>query len=128
MEPLSQSATDDQLVEIVHRWVRLLEAQEYDQALALVENEDTGWSPNLLRQFIEGYGDAEPNQRVTFAGRPTDITQRIEVSRWPERHGCIGEVWYDLNINGLVSDVTATFNICVVPGGIVLSLNDVHVM
>jgi len=128
MQPLPQSATDEQLVEIVHQWVRLLEAQDYEQAFALTEHEDTGWAPDFLRQFIEGYGDAEPNQKVTLHGAATDITQRIEVSRWPERYGSIGEVWYDLNINGFVSDVTATFYIRVVPGGVVLSLNDVHVM
>jgi hypothetical protein len=128
MQPLPKSATDEQLVEVVHQWVRLLEAQEYELAFALTEHEDMGWSPSLLRQFVEGYGDAEPNQKVTLRGTPTDITQRIEVSRWPERYGSIGEVWYDLNINGFASDVTATFYIRVVPGGVVLSLNDVHVM
>ena len=113
---------------MVHQWVRLLEAQEYEQAFALTEHEDRSWTPALLRQFIEGYGDAEPNQKVTLSGVPTDITQRIKVSRWPEQNGAVGEVWYDLNINGVVSDVTATFYICVVPDGLVLSLNDVHVM
>jgi hypothetical protein len=128
MQPLSQSATDEQLIDVVNQWVRLLEVQEYEQAFALTEHESTGWAPELLRQFIEQYGDAVPNQRVTFLGTPTDITQRVEVSRWPEHNGAIGEVWYDLNINGVVSDVTATFYICVVPDGLVLSLNDVHVM
>ena len=128
MQPLPQSATDEQLIEVVHQWVRLLEAQDYEKAFALTEQEDTGWAPDLLRQFIEGYGDAEPNQRVTLAGTPTDISQRIEVTRWPEQNDAIGEVWYDLNINGVVSDITATFYICPVPGGLVLSLNDVHVM
>lgn len=128
MQLLPQSATDEHLVGIVHQWVQLLDAREYERALVLIGNEDGGWTPKLLRQFIESYGDAEPNQRVTFLGKPTDITQRIEVSRWPERHGCIGEVWYDLNINGFASDITATFDIRVVPGGLMLSLNDVHVM
>jgi len=112
----------------VHEWVRLLEAQEYDKAFALTDHEDASWSPSLLREFIEGYGDAEPNQRVTLRGVPTDVTQHIEVSRWPESHGKVGDVWYDLNINGFASDITATFFIRVVSGGIVLSLNDVHVM
>lgn len=128
MQPLPPSATDDQLVDVVHQWVRLLEAQSYEQAFALTDHEDTGWSPDLIREFIEGYGDAEPDQRVTHSGVPTDVTQCIEVSRWAERDGSIGEVWYDLNINGVVSDITATFYIRVVPGGVVLSLNDVHVM
>ena len=128
MKPLPQSVTDQELIDVVHEWVRLLEAREYDKAFALTDHEDASWSPSLLREFIEGYGDAEPNQGVTLLGAPTDVTQRIEVSRWPESHGKVGDVWYDLNINGFASDITATFFIRVVPGGIVLSLNDVHVM
>jgi len=128
MQSLPQTATDDQIVGVVDRWVQLLEAQEYEQALSLIGNGPSGWTSDLLRQFIEGYGDAEPNQRVTLQGKPTDITQRIEVSRWPEQQGCVGEVWYDLNINGFASDITATFDIRTTSGGLVLYLNDVHVM
>ena len=128
MQPLPRSATDEQLISAVHQWVGLLEARDYVSALALIEHENAAWTPDLLRQCIEGYGDAESNQRVTLQGAPTDISQRIEVTRWPEQNEAIGEVWYDLNISGFASDLTATFYIRVVPDGLVLSLNDVHVM
>jgi hypothetical protein len=130
MKPLPRSSTDTQLIEVVHQWVRLLEAEKYDDAFNFTDHiPSSGWSPSLIKQFIESYGEAEPGQKVTFDGKPTDIQQRIDVSRWGE-NSCqeIGEIWYDLNINGFVSDVTATFRICVVPGGLTLRLNDVHVM
>ncbi len=130
MKPLPRASSDEQLLEVVHHWVRLLESEKYDEAFAFTDHvENSGWTPDFIKQFIEGYGDAEPGQKVTFDGRPTDISQRIEVTRWNENaFGEIGEVWYDLNINGLASDITATFRICAVPGGLVLRLNDVHVM
>lgn len=130
MKLLPRDATDKQLIEEVHQWVRLLEVEKYDAAYSYTGHiENSGWSPEFIKQFIEGYGEAEPSQKVTFNGKSTDIHQRIEVSRWKENE-CeeIGEVWYDLNINGFASDITATFRICVVPGGLVLKLNDVHVM
>jgi hypothetical protein len=40
----------------------------------------------------------------------------------------VGEIWYDLNIDGVVSDLTATFRVVRVPGGLVMRLNDLHVM
>jgi hypothetical protein len=130
MQPLPITSSDKELVEVVHQWVRLLESEKYDEAFAMTDHvENSGWTPSFIRQFIEGYGDAEPGQKVTFEGKPTDISQRIEVTRWDENtYGEIGEVWYDLNINGFASDITATFRVCMVPGGLVLKLNDVHVM
>jgi hypothetical protein len=57
------------------------------------------------------------------------LLEREEVDRWkPNPRGEVGEIWYDLNIDGVASDLTATFRIVRVPGGLELRLNDVHVM
>jgi hypothetical protein len=130
MKPLPHDSSDSELIEVVHQWVRLLEAGQYDEAFIFTEHvEKSGWTPTFIKQFIEGYGDAEPGQRATLVGKPTDVSQRMEVTRWDTNsYGEIGEIWYDLNINGLASDITATFRICSVPGGLVVKLNDVHVM
>lgn len=130
MNPLPRTSSDKELVEVVHRWVQLLEAEKYDEAFAFTEHiENSGWNPSFIKRFIQGYGEAEPGQKVTLEGQPTDISQRIEVTRWDENsYGEIGEIWYDLNINGFASDITATFRVCSVPGGLVLKLNDIHVM
>jgi hypothetical protein len=88
-----------------------------------------GWTPDLIRSVIKDYGNASPAQRVTLEGKPTDVTQRKEVSRWSQnRLKSIGEVWYDLNIDGFASDLTATFWIVSTEKGIALRLNDIHVM
>lgn len=88
-----------------------------------------GWTPDLMRFAITQYGDAEPGQKVTVEGKPTDITQRKSVQRFAKnRHRYVGEVWYDLNINGFVSDLTATFFLRDDGDRLILELNDLHVM
>ena len=82
-----------------------------------------------MRQVIEQYGDAEPGQKVTVEGRWTDISQRKSILPFSRnKSGFVGHVWYDLNINGFVSDLTATFGLRTASGGIVLVLEDIHVM
>ncbi|MCP4711735.1 MAG: hypothetical protein GY869_24210 [Planctomycetes bacterium] len=59
----------------------------------------------------------------------TDITQCKEVDRWePNELNEIGEVWYDLNMDGLASALTVTFRIKDREDGFILCLNDIHVM
>ncbi len=130
MQILPSHSSDQQLLEIVHEWVRLLEADKYGEAFSLIAPmPDTGWTPDFLKEFVAGYGDEEPGKHVTLEGKSTDISQRIKVTRWAQNSSSeIGEVWYDLNINGFATDITATFSIFVVSDGMVLKLNDVHVM
>jgi hypothetical protein len=130
MEILPNDATDRDLIDCADRWAALLEAESYDEAFALTAHDPRqGWSAELVRRAIKSYGDATEDQRVTLLGQPTDITQRKDVDRWfvPGRDST-GEVWYDLNIDGLVSDLTATFDIVPVDSGLVLRLRDIHVM
>jgi len=130
MTPLPITATDQELIAFVDRWASLLEKEAYSEAYRLTDHvTEMRWTPELIQRVIKRYGEALPTQRVTLAGKPTDITQRKEVARWPEnRFKRIGEIWYDLNIDGFASDLTATFWIVSSPDGIVLRLNDIHVM
>ena len=78
---------------------------------------------------IKSYREARPNQRVTIRGVPTDISQRKEVDRGPMNvRGYIGEFWYDLNIDGVASDLTATFELNRLDGGVTVRVNEVHVI
>jgi hypothetical protein len=87
------------------------------------------WTSELIRDVIKAYGERNPAQRVTLDGKSTDVHQRKEVTRWAEnRPGGIGEVWYDLNIDGYVSDLTATFAIQANGDGLTIVLEDIHVM
>jgi hypothetical protein len=130
MQPLPHDSSDADLIAFVDRWAAFLEAEDYDAAYRFTDHiPEMKWTPSLMRDVIKGYGDALPYQKVSVLGQPTDITQHKEVSRW--RCNALnesGEIWYDLNIDGLVSDLTATFRLQETDDGLVIRLNDIHVM
>jgi hypothetical protein len=130
MRPLSTTPTDQDLIAYVDHWASLLEKEAYSEAYQWTDHDPAmGWTPDLIRKVIKSYGEASPAQRATVEGKPTDITQRKKVTRWPEnRLKGVGEVWYDLNIDGFASDLTATFWVVSTQGGLLLRLNDIHVM
>lgn len=130
MTHLPTTATDEELILFIDRWAALMELEDYEQAYASTGHiPEMGWSPVLMRDVVRDYGDCEPNQKITLHGKPTDITQRKRVSRWARNdYGEIGEIWYDLNIDGYVSDLTATFRIVEHEAGLEVKLNDIHVM
>jgi hypothetical protein len=125
-----QDVADDEILAALDRWAALLEAGQYQAAFNATEHDAAmGWTPDLIREVITQYGDAEPGQRVTVEGRPTDISQSKDVRRFAKnKRGFVGHVWYDLNINGFASDFTATFGLRDAFGGLALVLEDIHVM
>ncbi|HEU0300529.1 MAG TPA: hypothetical protein VFR37_13760 [Longimicrobium sp.] len=129
MAPLASTVTDEELIAFVDEWAALLEQEDYDAAFAHTDHvPQMGWTPELLRDAIQGYGGANAGQRVTVDGVPTEVAQRKEVDRWPANdHGVFGEIWYDLNIDGRASDLTATFALQHTDGGVAVLLDDIHV-
>jgi hypothetical protein len=130
VKPLPATISDAELIALIDQWAMLLDREEYESAFAFTDHiPEMHWSPGLLRDVIQGYGAADANQRVTADGVPTDIVQRKDVTRWPTNaHCCFGEIWYDLNINGKASDLTATFVLKWSDGRVTIQLNDIHVM
>jgi hypothetical protein len=130
MKHLPHDATDQDLIAFADHWAALMEAEDYGAAFDFTAHiPEMKWTPELIRCVVKAYGDADPSQKVTLAGTPTDITQRKNIDRWPRNpHGAVGEIWYDLNIDGLASDLTATFVILDDPDGLIIALNDIHVM
>ena len=130
MNPLPASTSDLELIAYVDRWATLLEKEDYAAAFAFTDHDPAmHWTPEVMKLAIKGYGEALPTQRVTLEGKPTDIRQRKEVTRWSKnRLKGIGEVSYDLNIDGFVSDLTAIFWIVATDRGLLLQLNDIHVL
>ncbi len=128
--PLPSNTADADLISFVDQWVALLEIEAYEAAFNLTEHlAESGWTPALLRAVIKGYGQARKNQIVTLHGEPTDITQRKYVSRYePNQRQFIGAIWYDLNIDGYASDLTATFDLQATSAGVLVYLDDIHVM
>lgn len=107
-----------------------METEDYVAAFEFTSHEpSTRWTPSLIRLVVKSYGKSSASQKVTLDGKPTDVSQRKEVMKWEEnRHGSIGHIWYDLNIDGYVSDLTAIFDIQVGPDGLTIRLEDIHVM
>lgn len=56
------------------------------------------------------------------------VTRQPSTALGDNRYGEVGEIWYDLNIDGVASDLTATFRVVHVPEGLIVRLNDIHVM
>ena len=130
MNPLPSNASDEELIRFIDGWAALLEREDYGAAFAYTEHvAEMGWTPELIRYVIKAYGEGRPEQKVTVAGVPSDVAQRKDVTWWKEnRPGGAGEIWYDLNIDGVASDLTATFSIVRDRGGLKIRLNDIHVM
>jgi hypothetical protein len=130
MKCLPTASSDEQILAFLDQWVRLLEGEDYDAAYALTDHvPGSSWTPALIRDVIKAYGDPGSDIRVTLEGRPTDVHQRKEVVRQGDDvRNYIGYAWYDLNLNGLASDLTATFDLIVATEGISIQLNDIHVM
>ncbi|MGN8081687.1 DUF7668 domain-containing protein [Variovorax sp. 22077] len=130
MAHLPASASDEDLIHFADEWASLLEAEDYAAAFAFTAHEPSmRWTPELIREVIKSYGECSASQKVTLHGKPTDISQRKEVSRWHEDGSSgIGEIWYDLNIDGHASDLTATFHVEQGADGLTVRLNDIHVM
>jgi hypothetical protein len=129
MRTLPLHATDDEILEVARDVADLLATDRYDDALKLVDARGH-WTPALLRSVIRNYGSVEPRAdgsafRVTSLrdarGGPSP---RHEVDR---QRGSV-YVWFDLPLNGEWSDLTATFEATERDGGLILVLDDVHVM
>jgi hypothetical protein len=130
VKPFPVSVTDDELLRFIDGWAALLEREDYLSAFTYTDH-DPGreWSPELIREVIKDYGRRRPDQRVTVQGMATDVAQRKEISRSARNlAGFVGEIWYDLNIDGATSDLTATFDLIVDREGLKIRLNDIHVM
>lgn len=130
MQHLANGSSDREILAFVDRWAALLEREDYRAAFEFTDHVPASlWTPELIREVIKAYGEPGVDNRVTVEGRPTDIGQRKEVvRRRNEARRYIGYVWYDLNLNGFASDLTATFDLMETDQGLSVQLNDIHVM
>ena len=130
MTTLPRDATDADLIAFADHWAALMESEDYHAAFDFTAHiPEMKWTPTVIREVVKAYGETDPAQKVTVHVKPTDIAQCKEVERWPKNaHGAVGEIWYDLNIDGMVSDLTATFVMLERTNGFVIALNDIHVM
>jgi hypothetical protein len=135
---VSEDATDSAIIAAVEDWLRLLEREDYDAAAAEIDSPPGGvWTAELLRNCVNYHGYSErSDHRVTLTGevrvetidgRTFVKTQRKDVDRsdTPNNGGELHEVWYDLYVDGVLSDLTATFRLVRAPQGLMLRLYDI---
>jgi hypothetical protein len=130
--PASASVSD--LIAVVMRWVEVLAAEQYEQAYGMTAHDSYHkWTPDLIRLVIEGYGLPEPHPRgpfrVTPRGQAMGDCYELVAERYQEPFpsGAIGEVRFNLPLNGEWSDLTAVLAIYPVERQLVLCLNEIHV-
>lgn len=130
--------TNDAVRSIIENWVRLLAELRFHDAMAMLAP-SKDWTAELLAAVIRNYGFIEPlASGRTFAVTPIESAvgagPRFEVTwfdtaveRRPD-DARVGFAQYDLPLSDEWSDVTATFDILDSGDGLVLFLDDVHVM
>ena len=117
-------------------------ALSYQNAYAYTEHDEYyQWTPELIREVIYGYGLPEPHPsgeifKVTAVdlagienGKPShEVNYYEEPLPYEEKKAeIIGQVWYDLPLNGAWSDLTATFQILRRQTYLTLELAEIHV-
>lgn len=129
---LAEKASDAEIIMIIDQWVVLLSQRRFAEALFAIPAESF-WSSELLAEVIDSYGDGKKNEvtltndgtSIDGAGNVSPFKQRKEVDWFDNGQGAI---WYDLNINNKVSDLTATFDLEKNNGQLLIKLHDIHVM
>jgi len=131
-------ATSEAVLEFVEKWIELLSNGQYREAYdQLSQPPHDTWSPELLEDVTSSYelspsaGDLSETSRVTSVtgARVVDYRPDKDVD-WYEGNpdSNAGMVHYSIPINGIWSDLTATFRIQRINDGVVLQLEDMHVM
>ena len=140
MKKLPLDATDSQLLDLVHSWVDALAKEDYEFAYHITAHDRYyQWTPKLIEKVIQGYGLPEPRSdglvfQVTEIESASGNQPRHYVEFFDEpikidgsNQKAVGEIWFDLPLNGKWSDLTATFEIRQDHTATVLVLNEVHV-
>ncbi|MBC7881931.1 MAG: hypothetical protein H7Y37_11430 [Anaerolineae bacterium] len=136
---LPESANDLEILAIVYAWAEALSQEDYALVYEMTYHPaDDHIDKNLIRQLIENYGSIEPmgdgsKFKVTALDSAVgDLKPRHEVTRYDQSDEpnslIIGDIWFDLPLNGAWSDLTALFDIVLLEGTLVLQLHDIHVM
>ena len=130
---LDIDATDEEILALASAWIALLVEHRYDDALATIGAREH-WTPELLATAIRNYGAIDPMAdgsiyAVTpLANAVGGLTPRHEVSRYEASAGArVGDVWFDVPLNGAWSDLTITFDLEMRDDRLYLALDDVHV-
>ena len=132
---LYTDATDEEILKYIDEWASLLEKEDYEGTFYFTQHKKkSGWTPELIKLVIKSYADCEPFQKVTVSNNGLSIDGQGNIEKgiqskevtWLDEKG--GYIWYDLNIDQYISDLTATFDFDKTDKEISIYLNEIHVM
>jgi hypothetical protein len=136
---LHRDASDDEILDLVRKWVAALAADDYAAAYQMTAHDPYWqWTPNLMRNVIAGYGLPEPQPDgvmhhvtplETAKGGPSPrfVVTKYEPPRNEPNGEILGDVCFDLPLDGEWSDLTARFEILFDAEGLKLVLNEITV-
>jgi hypothetical protein len=129
--------------EAIHTWLDLLAEERYTEAYTFTLHDSYNqWTPKLLESVINGYGlpydesEGKRKCKVTSwssaANDGSKYYKNIEFYDVPRLHSNpmfkeIGEIRYDLPVDGEWSDLTVTFKILQAEDCVTLELDEIHV-
>lgn len=131
MRILPTDAKDAEIRDVLAAWTELMAQERYKEALELIPYdtlhyyEDNEWTPELLASVVYGYGVAGHTReeilkdfgclyKVTSLKDMADkdrILDSIDINydcKWLKGSD-IAEIWYDVPLNGVQSDLTGRF-------------------
>ena len=127
---------------LIFMWLELLASEKYLEAFEFTMHDPYyKWTPKLLEEIINGYGlphedDGSPKCKVTNRQTATNTAIKhykdINLFDKPQMYSdpsflIIGDIYYDLPIDNVWSDLTATFKILQTRDFTTLELNEIHV-
>ena len=130
---LSFHPADEEILCAVEAWIDDLSRGDFDSAYARTDHDKYyQWSPELMRSVIEGYGSplsAEPKRKSSVTSRTLALGEapRRVVDREAMPPNSIAYVEYRLPLDGIWSDLSATFRVEPRETGSALVLEEIHV-
>ena len=128
------SLDPEELRRYVEAWVDLLVLGDFPGAYSFTRHDAYyQWTPDLIRQVIEGYGLPKPHP----SGEIYAATERARATGDGPRYTCefdglpdsdLAHVSYDLPLNGKWSDLTVTFAVRRDGNEHFLVLQEIHVL
>jgi len=124
-----QDATEGELLQFIHAWVKLCAAGKCAEAFSLLDQNIDGsrhvWTPEDIREVtFDHFDDGE----YPSISDPDEVEGSIRKDAIEFDDGSGWSVMYDLPLNGVVSDFTLLFKIIRSNDGLKVILDDCHVL
>ena len=133
---IPETSNPDQLLAVIRDWFRLLAADRWDEASAMVDEPNgygNRWTPLDIRQALDlayapgcRYRTEHPEGPQVSDPDATAGVPHASIVTFQDGSGFSAE--HDVPLNGAWSDLTAQFEFLRRPGGLAFIVHDLHVL